>query len=242
MRIFPAIDLRDGRVVRLTQGDYDRMQVYSDDPLAIAEGFRAAGATYLHVVDLDGAKDGAPRNAQTLRMLAEKSGLTIETGGGIRTPERVDEVLSLGVRWAILGTAALKDPAFLDAMLTKHGDKIAVGVDAINGKVAVSGWLEVSDTDSLSFCNDLKARGVSKIIYTDIAKDGQLSGTNLPAYEALRAIEGLDIVASGGISTETDIVALRDMGIDGAILGKALYEGRLDLARCIALAEGQAQA
>lgn len=237
MKIFPAIDLRGGKVVRLTEGDYDRMKVYGDDPLQTALSFRAAGATHLHVVDLDGAKDGRPRNQETIARLAIESGLLVQTGGGLRTPERVEAMLSLGVGRVILGTAALRDPAFLKAMLAAHAERIAVGVDARDGKVAVGGWLEVSDTDAMDFCARLRDLGVRTVIFTDIACDGRMAGTNLAVFEALRRVEGLDIIASGGITTEAEIVALRDMGTYGAILGKALYEQKLDLARALALAE-----
>lgn len=239
MEIFPAIDLRGGQVVRLTEGDYGRMQVYGDNPLETALSFRTAGATNLHVVDLDGAKDGAPQNSNVLQTLAVNSGLFIQTGGGIRTPERVQELLDMGIARVILGTAALRDPAFLQGMVKQHGAKIAVGVDARDGKVAVEGWQTVSNTDAMDFCRHLRDIGVQTVIYTDIACDGQLSGTNLPAYERLSGLTGLRIVASGGISSEAEIIALRDMGTYGAILGKALYENRLDLGRAIRLAKGE---
>lgn len=236
MILYPAIDLREGNVVRLTQGDFGRMQVYGDDPLAVARSFRAAGATHLHVVDLDGAREGVPGNAQVLAALAAQSGLIIQTGGGIRTPERVRDVLGLGVARAILGTAALRYPAFLRAMLAEYGDRIAVGVDARDGRVAVEGWTEVSDTDALAFCRSLRDMGVATIIYTDIARDGGLTGVNLPAYRALLGIKGLAVIASGGVGGEADIAALREMGVHGAIVGKALYEGRLDLSSVLSLA------
>lgn len=234
MRIFPAIDLSGGQVVRLTQGDYAQMQVYGSDPLQVARRFKEAGATCLHVVDLDGAKDGAPRNAAALRLLAEQSGLFLQTGGGIRTAQRVHDVLELGVGRVILGTAALRDPDFLAAMVERYGSQIAVGVDARDGKVAVEGWLQVTDTDAMAFCADLRDIGAKTIIYTDIARDGKLGGTNLKAYQALAQIKGLNIIASGGISDLSDLEALNAMGIYGAIVGKAIYEGHLDLAEAIA--------
>ncbi|MCL1965523.1 MAG: 1-(5-phosphoribosyl)-5-[(5-phosphoribosylamino)methylideneamino]imidazole-4-carboxamide isomerase [Firmicutes bacterium] len=238
MIVFPAIDLRAGKVVRLTQGDYGRMDVYGDDPVQTAENFREAGAAHLHVVDLDGARDGAPRNHDTLAALAAAEGLFTQAGGGIRTPERVDAYLSLGIDRVILGTAALRDPAFLRAMVAAHGEKIAVGVDAKDGKVAVEGWRNVSDTDAMAFCRHLRDLGVQTVIYTDIAKDGRLSGTNLPAYEALGKLSGLSIVASGGVSSEAEIKTLRDMGLYGVIVGKALYEKRLALDRVLSIAKG----
>lgn len=236
MQIYPAIDLLGGQVVRLTEGDYDQVRAYGLDPVETALGFAAAGAKNLHVVDLDGAKEGTPRNFDVLKRLAAETGLFIETGGGIRTPARVADVLALGVSRVILGTAALRNPAFLKDMLAQYGDKIAVGVDARDGKVAVGGWLEVSDTDAMAFCAQLRDMGVKTVIYTDIARDGQLAGTNLDAYRSLRQVDGLDVIASGGITGEDEIAALRDMGTYGAIVGKALYEGRLDLARVLQIA------
>lgn len=240
MDIFPAIDLKEGRVVRLTEGDYGRMDVYGDDPAAVAEGFRAAGATYLHVVDLDGARDGTPKNREALRALSGVKGLLVQTGGGLRTRERVEEALALGVFRVILGTAALRDPDFLRAMVRAYGEKIAVGVDARGGKAAVSGWLQTTDTDAMAFCVSLRDLGVRTVIYTDISRDGKLSGPNLAAYQALSEIGGLRIIASGGVSGEADIAALLKTGVHGAIIGKALYEGRIDLARALKIAAGKA--
>ena len=236
MEIFPAIDLRGGQVVRLKEGDYGQMKVYSPDPVEMARRFKAQGAANLHVVDLDGAKDGAPANFEVISRIAGEAGLFIQVGGGIRDDERVRRYLKASVGRVILGTAAVKNPPFLRAMVEKYGEKIAVGVDARDGRVAVSGWLEVTELDSLEFCRRLAALGVKTVIYTDIARDGRMEGTNLEAYRALRAIEGLDVVASGGISFEEEILALKEMGNYGAILGKALYENKLDLGRTVSLA------
>ena len=236
MEIFPAIDLRGGQVVRLKEGDYGQMKVYSPDPVEMARRFKAQGAANLHVVDLDGAKDGAPANFEVISRIAGEAGLFIQVGGGIRDEERVRRYLKAGVGRVILGTAAVKNPPFLRAMVEKYGEKIAVGVDARDGRVAVSGWLEVTELDSLEFCRRLAALDVKTVIYPDIARDGRMEGTNLEAYRALRAIEGLDVVASGGISFEEEILALKEMGNYGAILGKALYENKLDLDRAISLA------
>jgi len=238
MIVFPAVDVRGGKVVRLTEGDYDRMDIYGDDPVKTAVSFRDAGATHLHVVDLDGAKDGAPRNADILAALGSVEGLFVQAGGGIRTPERVEAYLSLGVDRVILGTAALKDPAFLRAMIASHGGKIAVGVDARDGKAATEGWLDVSDTDAMAFCEALRDMGVQTVIYTDISRDGRLSGANLPAYEVLARLTGLAVIASGGVRSEGEIAALRGMGLNGVIVGKALYEQRLDLGRILSIAKG----
>ena len=236
MYIYPAIDLRDGKVVRLTKGDYDQMEVYSSDPSLIAKSFRQAGATHLHVVDLDGAKDGKLCNYEIISKLAAED-LFVEVGGGIRDEERVRAYLDAGVKRVILGSAAIENPAFAWEMAEKYGDAIAVGVDASEGKVAIHGWKVITEVDSLDFCKELVKNGVSTVIYTDISKDGTLSGTNLEIYKKLSSIEGLSIIASGGITFEHEIAILRDMNLHGAILGKALYTGKLDLARAIAIGE-----
>lgn len=237
MNILPAIDIRGGKVVRLTKGDYDNMTVYRDSPAEVAEEFLAAGAENLHVVDLDGARDGTPVNFSAIRELCEVKGLLIEVGGGIRNLERIEQYLSLGVGRVILGTAAVRDFSFVEAAVKRFSDAVAVGVDAKDGMVAVSGWEEVTALPAFSFCEKLRDAGVKTVIYTDISKDGALSGTNLAVYEALRQIEGLNIIASGGITFEDEIRALSKMGLYGAILGKALYEGRLDLRRALAIAK-----
>ena len=236
MFIYPAIDLRDGKVVRLTKGDYDRMEVYSSDPSMIAKSFREAGATHLHVVDLDGAKDGKLCNYDIISKLAAED-LFVEVGGGIRDEERIKAYLDAGVKRIILGSAAIENPGFAAEMAKKYGDSIAVGVDASDGKVAIHGWKVITDVDSVEFCKDLVKNGVTTVIYTDISKDGTLSGTNLEIYKELSAIDGLSIIASGGITFEHELATLREMNLHGAILGKALYTGKLDLARSIAIAE-----
>ena len=235
MIIYPAIDLRDGRAVRLTKGDYDQMKAYNDDPAAVARSFREAGATHLHVVDLDGARKGVPQNAETIRKLTEV-GLFTEVGGGIRDEARICEYLSGGVSRVILGTIAVQDFGFVEKMVKKYGERIAVGVDARDGFVAVSGWEETTRLSGVDFCRRLRDAGVKTVVYTDIARDGCLAGANLPLYRELRAIEGLDVIASGGVSFESDVSALAEMWLHGAIIGKALYEGKLELARCIRVA------
>ncbi len=229
MQIFPAIDLRGGRVVRLLQGDYDKMTVYSDDSRAVAEGFLQDGAQYLHVVDLDGARGGTPANFESIAALAGISGLYIEVGGGIRTEERIRQYLDIGVDRVILGTAAIKDFGFTSRMAAKYGDRIAVGVDARDGFVAVNGWEELSSARGIDFCRRLFSVGVKTVIYTDISKDGAEAGTNLALYRELRKIDGLRITASGGIGSIEELIELRDIGVFAAILGKALYTGRLRL-------------
>lgn len=238
MKIFPAIDLRGGRVVRLTRGDFDRMNVYGEDPAAAARAFRAAGADCLHVVDLDGARAGTPQNGDALRAIAAVEGLFVQVGGGLRSPQAVEETLALGARRVILGTAALSDAPFLDAMLKQYGERIAVGVDARDGRVAVDGWTRTTGEDAFSFCRSLQERGVSTVVYTDISRDGMLAGANLEAYRRLCALDGLRIIASGGIHSAGEIARLRDMGVDGAIVGKALYEGKLTVQAALEAAKG----
>ena len=233
MQIFPAIDLSGGKVVRLYQGDYEKMTVYGADPCAVARDFIAAGAKYLHVVDLDGAKDGTLANFASIAALAKQGGLYIEVGGGIRTEERIQKYLELGVGRCILGTIAVKDFDFTARMAQKYGDKIAVGVDAKDGFVAVSGWLEVSREKGVDFCRRLRDAGVQTVIYTDISRDGAEKGTNLELYRELAKIEGLNITASGGVSSMEELKELQTIGTHAAILGKALYTGRLDLAQVI---------
>ena len=238
MKIFPAIDMRDGKAVRLFQGDYDQMTVYADDPVEVAKGFYDAGARNLHMVDLDGAKEGLPVNFEVVRAVCETTDLFVEIGGGIRNEERIRNYLDAGVGGVILGTVAAEDPEFVKEMTGKYGEKIAVGVDARDGRVAVKGWLEVTDLDSVEFCREMKNAGVRTIIYTDISKDGAMQGTNMEIYRRLNEIDGLDIMASGGISSIGEVRELAEFTY-GAILGKALYDGALDLAECVAIAGEQ---
>ena len=234
MQIFPAIDLRGGQGVRLYQGDYDRETVYAADPCAVARSFLAAGAKYLHVVDLDGARDGTLANFDTIAAIVKQGGLYIEVGGGIRTEDRIRRYLDLGVGRCILGTIAVKDFAFTARMAQTYGDRIAVGVDARDGYVAVSGWKELSAERGVDFCRRLRDAGVKTVIYTDISRDGAEAGTNLELYRELAEIEGLDITASGGVSSIEELKELQRIGTRAAILGKALYTGRLDLKTVIA--------
>ena len=237
MKIFPAIDLRFGNVVRLSKGDYNAMNTYSENPREIARLFKAHGAQNLHIVDLDGAKDGKPTNFDAVSAIISEGGLFTEVGGGIRSEERINDYLSLGVSRVILGTVAITDFDFTRRMVQKYGERIAIGVDARDGMVAVGGWLETSGQNSVDFCKSLADIGVKTVIYTDISKDGMLSGTNLEIYKILSEIKGLDIIASGGISFESEITQLKDMGIHGAIVGKAIYESKLDLKKVIEIAK-----
>jgi phosphoribosylformimino-5-aminoimidazole carboxamide ribotide isomerase len=235
MILFPAIDLRGGRVVRLTEGDYDRMTVYGENPVETAKSFRAAGATHLHVVDLDGAKDGAQVNLPVIAQIARETGLFIEVGGGARDEDSVARYLDAGASRVILGTMAVEKPDLMEALAAKYPGKIAAGVDAKGGFVAIHGWRTLTDIPALGFLKSLPERGVKAAIYTDISTDGMLSGTNLDAFREAAKIEGLDVVASGGITYERELTALRDLKLYGAIVGKALYAGKLDLCRALAI-------
>ena len=228
MQILPAIDLREGRVVRLFQGDYDKMTVFGERPLETAAGFKAAGANNLHLVDLDGAKDGEPKNFGVISDILKNSGLRVEIGGGIRTEERSARYLEVGSERVILGTIAVQNFDFTAEMAKKYGRHIAVGVDARDGFVAVNGWLETSKIEAFELCQRLMDVGVQTVIYTDIACDGASSGTNLGAYKRLQTI-GINVIASGGISSMEELNRLQEIGVWGAILGKSLYTGALDL-------------
>lgn len=237
MEIFPAIDLKDGQAVRLFQGDYDQMTVYSNSPVEVARGFKAKGATNLHLVDLDGAKDGKLVNFETIKAIVKDVDVFVQVGGGIRDEERIRQYLDLGVSRVILGTIATQDFDFVVKMVEKYGEKIAVGVDVKDGFVAINGWKEITDIEGMEFCRKLKGIGLKTVIYTDISKDGGMQGTNIAAYEKLAEIQGLDIVASGGISFEHEIETLRDNKTYGAILGKAIYTGAIDLEKAIRLSK-----
>lgn len=237
MNIIPAIDLIGGKAVRLRKGDYAEVTVYSDTPEEVAKDFRACGARFLHVVDLDGAKSGKADNFETVKRIVEATDLSVEVGGGIRSMDIVDLYAGIGVDRIILGTAALTDPLFLSEAVKKYGERIAVGVDIKDGMVAIKGWTEVSDISCDEFCRKLEGMGVGSVICTDISKDGMMSGTNLELYSELCRKFNIKIVASGGISTLDDIKALVDMEVYGAILGKALYTGAVDLREAIKLTE-----
>ena len=236
MNIIPAIDLIGGQAVRLVKGDYDKVTVYSDDPAAVAESFERAGAKYLHVVDLDGAKDGTTANFETIKKIIERTDLSVEVGGGIRTLERVRQYIDVGVDRVIIGTAAVTDPDFLSEAVKLYGEKIVVGVDIKDGFVAIKGWLEISELSCKDFCKKLEALGVKTIICTDISKDGMMSGTNRELYRELYDEFELNIIASGGVSSMEDIAVLSNMGLFGAIVGKAIYTGAIELSEAIKLA------
>ena len=233
MKIFPAIDLIGAQAVRLVKGDYNQKTVYNSDPIEVAKSFYSKGAEYLHLVDLDGAKSGNTDNFEVIRQIVNKSGLKVEVGSGIRNMQTVEKYLSAGVFRVIIGTAAITDPDFLDEALEKYGEKIAVGVDIKDGFVATHGWTEVSDVSCEEFVQKMQQKGVKTIICTDISKDGMMSGTNIELYRSLSERFSIDITASGGVSTLEDVETLNDMNMYGAILGKALYTGAIDLEKAI---------
>lgn len=237
MKIFPAIDLYGKKAVRLFKGDYKQMTVYSDDPLSVAKDFETQGAQYIHIVDLEGAKNGTPAHLDIIEKISESTGLFVQTGGGIRTLQTVEEYISRGANRVILGTSAVTDETFLRSALEKFGEKIAVGADIADGKIAIKGWREKSEYDAEEFLQKMQTLGVKTIICTDISKDGAMKGTNLALYKELGEKYSLDIIASGGVSTLEDVQALSDMGLYGAIIGKAYYIGAIDLRRAIEVAK-----
>lgn len=238
MILLPAIDLYEKKVVRLTRGDYAQMTVYNDDPVAQAKLFQDAGAQWLHTVDLEGAKDGSTPNYSVIEAICKDTNLKVEIGGGIRSLDTIQKYLDAGVERVILGTKAVTDPAFLEESLDKFGSHIAVGVDIKNGKIAIKGWLETAQDSVEDFFTKLCKLGVSTVICTDVSKDGMLSGTNVDLYRQLSQKFSLDLIASGGVSSQEDLTRLKELGLYGAILGKALYTGALDLKAALREMEG----
>jgi len=237
MILLPAIDLFEKKAVRLYKGDYENMTVYSDDPIEIARDFEESGCTHIHMVDLEGAKDGTTPNLSIVEQVAKETGLFVEIGGGIRAMETVERYLNAGVSRVILGTAAVNDEAFLRAAVAKYGGKIAVGADVKDGYIAIKGWLEKSAVTLEAFLQKMESIGVKNIICTDISRDGAMRGTNLALYRQLSQKYPLDITASGGVSTLEDIRQLRKMDLYGAIIGKAYYTGAIDLRQALEVAK-----
>ena len=237
MTIFPAIDLFDGKAVRLLRGEYDKMTIYSENPIEIARDFEAAGATHIHMVDLEGAKSGETPNIHIVKQVAKETGLFVEIGGGIRSMEVVDRYIAAGVDRVILGTAAVNDREFLREAVDKYGDKIAVGADIKDGFVAIKGWTEKSQYTCFDFCAEMQKIGVKTLICTDISKDGAMEGTNLELYRELAEKFSMQIVASGGVSTIDDVKELRKMDIYGVIIGKAYYTNAINLSDAIEVAK-----
>lgn len=237
MRIFPAIDLYEGKAVRLFKGDYAQMTVYSDDPSAVARDFAAAGATHVHLVDLEGARTGETPNFETVCKIKAESGLFCEIGGGVRSHEVIRRYLEAGIDRVILGTAAVTQAGFVEEAVAAHGAKIAVGVDIRDGMVAVKGWTERSSLEAFAFCEKMQKIGVKTLICTDISRDGAMQGTNLELYRELSRRFSLDIVASGGVSSIEDVKRLAAMELYGAIVGKAYYTGAISLREAIEVAQ-----
>jgi phosphoribosylformimino-5-aminoimidazole carboxamide ribotide isomerase len=241
MIILPAIDLKDGKCVRLLKGDFATVHQVAEDPLETAAQFRAAGAEFIHMVDLDGAKDGVRKNSAIVQAVCEKSGLKVELGGGIRSMKDLEAVFKLGVYRAVIGSAAVSDPDFVKEAAKQYGDRIAVGIDTLDGKVKTAGWITDSGLDYLEFAKQMENLGVQNIIFTDIATDGALSGPSLARLEALRKTVSCRITASGGVAVNQDIRDLKAIGMDGAIIGKAFYAGTIDLGQAVQDAtEGEA--
>ncbi len=239
MNIFPAIDLIDKKVVRLFKGDYAQKTVYNDNPLEVALGFKKAGAEYLHTVDLDGAKSGSRENLDVISTLINESGLKVEIGGGIRTMEAVESYINIGAFKVIIGTAAVTDPEFLKTAVKEYGDKIAVGADIKDGYVAIKGWMEKSEIECFDFFRRMCDVGVKNIICTDISKDGAMAGTNHDLYKSLSEKFDIDITASGGVSSIDDVKKLNTLGVYGAIIGKALYNGAINLEDAVKISKGE---
>ena len=237
MIIFPAIDLYEGKAVRLLRGEYDKMTVYSENPIEIARDFEEKGATHIHMVDLEGAKTGETPNLEIVKQIATETGLFVEIGGGIRSMETVDKYIGAGVSRVILGTAAVENRDFLCESVKKYGEEIAVGADIKDGFVAIKGWLEKSEFSCFEFCEEMQKIGVKTLICTDISKDGAMQGTNLELYRELSQRLDMQIVASGGVSDMENVISLRAMEIYGAIIGKAYYTGAIDLKEAIEVAK-----
>lgn len=237
MKIFPAIDLYEGKAVRLYKGDYNQVTVYSDNPIEIAKDFESQGATELHTVDLEGARDGGTPNIEIIKSFVENTDLNVEVGGGIRSMDVVKAYLDAGVRRVILGTAAVTDEEFLVEAVKLYGDRIAVGADIKDGMVAIKGWVEKSQYTTFDFFEKLSKIGVSTVICTDISKDGAMQGTNRELYKELSAKFNMNIIASGGVSSLDDIKALSEMNMYGAIIGKAYYTGAVKISDALEVAK-----
>jgi len=233
MIILPAIDIKDGQCVRLYQGDYAQVSTYDADPVTVAQRWQSAGASWLHVVDLDGAEAGQPISKEFIGRIRANVSLHIELGGGMRSLDHIGQMLDLGIERVILGTVAITDRALLVEALARWGERIAVGLDARNGQVAISGWRETSQVQATSLATELGEIGVQRFIYTDIARDGALKGPNLDALREIQQVISCSLIASGGVSSIDDLRSIAALGIEGAIVGKALYTGDVDLATAI---------
>jgi phosphoribosylformimino-5-aminoimidazole carboxamide ribotide isomerase len=237
MVIYPAIDIKDGRCVRLVQGQFSDVTVYSDNPIEMAFKFEQMGAEYLHVVDLDGARLGSPQNTAVISEMAVKLGIPVQLGGGIRTIETIEIILCKGIERVILGTSAVKDQELVKKAVSSFGKNLAVAIDAKDGLVAIEGWAKTSEFTAIGFAKKMEELGAKTIIYTDISRDGMLKGPNLKAMEEMARAVGIDVVASGGVTSLQDIKDLKNIGVSGVIVGKALYTGDIDLKEAIAAAK-----
>lgn len=227
MILFPAIDIRNGKCVRLIQGDYNQEKIYNDSPVEVAKQWQEKQANYLHIVDLDGAKTGESGNIDTIKAIAQQTTIPIQVGGGIRSLQRIDDCLKAGVDRVIVGTAAINDKNFLQRSVRKYGAQIAVSIDARNGYVATDGWTETSSVKATTLVKELEQLGVKTIIYTDILKDGMLKGPNFNELQEIKDATSINLIASGGVTTKEDVNQLKSMNLYGAIIGKALYDGTI---------------
>ncbi len=233
MIIYPAVDVRDGKCVRLTQGEFNKETIYADNPVEMALRWEEMGAQYLHVVDLDGARSGKAQNIAVISEMAAKMGIPVQLGGGIRTIEMIENVLSKGIERVILGTSAVKDPELVKRAVKTFENKVVIGIDAKDGMVAIEGWEKTSEFKAVDFAKKMEDLGVKTIIYTDISRDGMLNGPNLKAMEEMVKAVNIDIIASGGVGKIEDIKNLKEVGVSGAIVGRALYTGDVDLKEAI---------
>lgn len=239
MQIWPAIDLRGGKCVRLQQGDYDRETVFSDDPVAQAKQWSEFGARYLHLVDLDGARDGSLTNRESIAAIAQDTEMVTEVGGGIRTEESIRELIDIGIDRLVIGTQAIKRPDWFGEMCQKYPNRLVLGIDARGGQVATDGWLETSETSAIDLAKQFAEQPIAAIIYTDIETDGMLSGPNLAEMRSMTEATDIPVVASGGVTTLEDVAALAEIPVAGAIVGRAIYEGSLKLDAALATARGK---
>lgn len=237
MIIYPAIDIKDGRCVRLTQGKFQDVTIYSDDPVEMALKWEQMGAQYLHVIDLDGARTGEPQNIAVISDMAVKVGIPVQLGGGIRSIQKMEIIMCKGIHRMILGTSAVKDPNLVRDAVNTFENNVVIGIDARDGMVAIEGWAKTSDFTAVGFARKMEALGAKTIIYTDISKDGMLCGPNLKAMEEMVKAVNMEVIAAGGVSSLQDVKNLKEVGVAGAIIGKALYTGDIDLREALAIAK-----
>jgi phosphoribosylformimino-5-aminoimidazole carboxamide ribotide isomerase len=235
--LFPAIDIRRGRCVRLAQGNFERETVFSENPAQQALEWEKAGSSFIHVVDLDAARTGTAQNKAAVKDILSAVSIPVQLGGGIRGMKDIEERLGIGVARVVLGTAALKDPDLVQTAVRAYGESIVVGVDSKDGYVALEGWGKISSVESMEFCAAMKEAGVRTIVYTDIAKDGMMAGPNLSAAEKIVALGGIDVIASGGVASLSDLYALEKIGVRGVVVGRALYDGTIDLQQAVNIFE-----